>query len=152
VAELADAQDLKSWAAKAACGFDSHPRQAYMNCIHGLDARFCAACNRSDKSKARSAAGRTSLEEILVCLNGELVRATYGAVAELLGVNPRSMGILLGPRRPEASWIVSAENGLPADYDQAEWHPALLSRGEIITSARALLLRMTIRRGRASTT
>jgi catechol 2,3-dioxygenase-like lactoylglutathione lyase family enzyme len=26
VAKLADAQDLKSWAAKAACGFDSHPR------------------------------------------------------------------------------------------------------------------------------
>ncbi len=26
VAELADAQDLKSWVAKAACGFDSRPR------------------------------------------------------------------------------------------------------------------------------
>ena len=122
-----------------------------MNCIHGLDARFCAACNRQDKSKSRSAAASTSLEEILTFLNDEQVRATYGAVAELLGVNPRSMGILLGPRRPEASWIVGAENGLPADYDQAEWHPALLSRGEIITSGRALLLRMTIRRRRAST-
>jgi hypothetical protein len=27
VAELADAQDLKSWVAQAACGFDSRPRQ-----------------------------------------------------------------------------------------------------------------------------
>ena len=26
VAELADAQDLKSWVAQAACGFDSRPR------------------------------------------------------------------------------------------------------------------------------
>ena len=26
VAKLADAQDLKSWIAKAMCGFDSHPR------------------------------------------------------------------------------------------------------------------------------
>jgi hypothetical protein len=123
-----------------------------MKCVHGLDARFCAACNRSGTSQSRRAAAGTSLDEILVFLNDEQVRATYGAVAELLGVNPRSIRILLGPRRPEASWIVAAENGLPADYDQAEWHPALLSRGEIITSGRALLLRMTIRRGRASTT
>ena len=26
VAELADAQDLKSWVPQGACGFDSHPR------------------------------------------------------------------------------------------------------------------------------
>ena len=30
VAELADAQDLKSWAAQAACGFDSHPRHHFL--------------------------------------------------------------------------------------------------------------------------
>jgi hypothetical protein len=120
-------------------------------CIHGLDARFCATCNRPDKSKSRSALGGTSFEEILAFLNHEEVRATYGAVAEVLGVLPRSMGTLLGPRRPEASWIVSAENGLPTDYDQAEWHPALLSRGEIITSGRTLMLRMTVRRGKAPT-
>jgi hypothetical protein len=122
-----------------------------MNCIHGLDARFCATCNRSDKSKSRTAAGTTSLEEILTFLNDEQVRACYGAVAEVLGVSSRSMGSQLGARRPEASWIVSAENGLPTDYDQTEWHPALLSRGEIITSGRTLLLRMTVR-GKASTT
>src|SRR4051812_18106966 len=28
VAELADAQDLKSWVAQAACGFDSRPRHS----------------------------------------------------------------------------------------------------------------------------
>jgi len=123
-----------------------------MNCIHGLDARFCATCNRPDQSKSRSAVGNTSLEEILKFLNDEQVRATYGAVAEVLGVIARSMGSLVGPRRPEASWIVSAENGLPTDYDQSEWHPALLSRGEIITSGRTLLLRMTVRRGKASST
>ena len=123
-----------------------------MKCIHGLDARFCATCSRPDTSKSRSAVGNTSLEEILAFLNDEQVRATYGAVAEVLGVMPRSMATLLGPRRPEASWVVSAENGLPADYDQAEWHPALLSRGEIITSGRTLMLRMTVRRGKAPTT
>src|SRR5688500_8700869 len=123
-----------------------------MKCIHGLDARFCATCNRPDKSKSRSAVGSISLEGILAFLNEEQVRATHGAVAEVLGITTRSMAILLGPRRLEASGVVSAENGLPADYDQTEWHPALLSRGEIITSGRTLLLRMTVRRGKAPTT
>src|SRR5688572_2824834 len=120
-----------------------------MNCIDG---RFCANCNRPGTSKSRSAVGNTSLEEILTFLNDEQVRATYGAVAEVLGVTPRWIGALLGPRRPEASWIVRAENGLPTDCDQTEWHPALLNHGEIITSGRALTLRMTVRRGRASKT
>ena len=67
-----------------------------MNCIHGLDARFCATCNRQDKSKSRTAVGNISLEEILTFLNDEQVRATYGAVAEVLGVVPRAMATLLG--------------------------------------------------------
>jgi hypothetical protein len=37
VAELADAQDLKSWAAKAACGFNSRPRHHKINELR----RFC---------------------------------------------------------------------------------------------------------------
>jgi hypothetical protein len=119
-----------------------------MNCLHGIDVRFCAKCNRSSASGSRSGAGAIGLEEILKFLNDEQLRATDGAVAEVVGVSPRAIGAVLGPHRPEASWVVSAKNGLPADYDQSEWHPALLSRGEIITSGRALLLRMTIRRGR----
>ena len=83
-----------------------------MNCLHGFDARFCAACNRSNARKS-SGASRVGLEEILL---------------KRRGFSERSLGLL-------------------ADYDQTEWHPALLSRGEIITSGRALLLRMTIRRG-----
>src|ERR671930_573986 len=38
VAELAYAQDLKSWAAKAACGFDSRPRHSQHSLRHrGVD-------------------------------------------------------------------------------------------------------------------
>src|SRR5262245_30414226 len=119
-----------------------------MNCIHGLDTRFCATCSRGNTPASHKAAfGRAGLEEILAFLNEEQVRATYGAVAEVLGVVPRSLSAALGPRRPEASWIVSAENGLPTDYDQTDWHPELLSRAEVISSGRALLLRMAIRRG-----
>jgi hypothetical protein len=116
-----------------------------MNCIHGIDARFCARCNRTAQSKSAGSADVT-LEAILALLNAEEVRATYVAVAEALGVPPRALEARLGTRRPEVSWIVSAENGLPNGYDQSEWHPALLSRAEIITSGRALILQMSIRR------
>jgi hypothetical protein len=114
-----------------------------MNCIHGLDSRFCAACNKAGRSGGtRSGAGGPSLADILRFLNDAQIRATYGAVAEVLGVVPRSLGALLGDRRPEASWIVAGANGLPTGYSQDEWHPALLNRGEIIGSGRELLLRM----------
>jgi hypothetical protein len=36
VAKLADAQDLKSWVAQAACGFDSRPRHLRVNGLAGL--------------------------------------------------------------------------------------------------------------------
>ena len=117
-----------------------------MHCIHGIDARFCAACHRTTTSSG-GLVGRTTLDEVLAFLNDEQIRATDGAVAEVVGVVSRALGQHLGPRRPEASWIVSADNGLPTDYDQTEWHPALLSRGEIIKSGRELILRLTIRRG-----
>lgn len=111
-------------------------------CIHGLDARFCAVCNRRSEAKPRRALVLASLDEILQFLNHEQVRATYGAVAEVLGVIPRSMGARLGTHRPEASWIVSATNGLPTDYSEDEWHPALLSQSDVIWSGRLLALRL----------
>jgi hypothetical protein len=114
-----------------------------MNCIHGIDPRFCANCNKIQKApRSRHRAAAVSLDDILRFLNEEQVRATYAAVADVLGVVPRSMGARLGPRRPEASWIVNAYNGLPTDYSQDEWHPALLSQSEIITSGRVLVLRL----------
>jgi hypothetical protein len=85
---------------------------------------------------------------VLRFLNDEQIRATYGAVAEVLGVAPRAMSGQLGPQRPEASWVVSAENGLPTDHDETRWHPELLSCGEVIKSGRELMLRMTIRQGK----
>lgn len=118
-----------------------------MNCIHGIDARFCAACNRGAAQRARSAVGQCSLEEILRFVSDQHVRVTYGAVAEVLGVNPRAIGGVLGPRRPEASWIVNAGTGLPTDYSEDEWDPALLSQAEIISSGRALILRIAAWRG-----
>ena len=48
-------------------------------------------------------------KEILEFLNRHRVRATYGAVADLLGVLPRGVGAMLGEKRPEASWVVNAQ-------------------------------------------
>ena len=115
-----------------------------MNCVHGIDSRFCANCNKVQKApRARSGAAAVSLEDILRFLNEEQVRATSGAVADVLGVVPRSLGSRLSPRRPEASWIVNAFNGLPTEYSEDEWHPKLLSQPEIISSGRVLALRLS---------
>jgi hypothetical protein len=123
-----------------------------MRCAHGLDSRFCAICNRTARDTGASRPGSrvsgTSLDEIVRFLNEEQVRATYGAVAEMLGIPPRSMAAQLGDRRPEVSWIVNQATGLPTDYSGDEVHPALLSRGDIISSGRELALRMTAWRQR----
>jgi len=76
-------------------------------------------------------------------LNNEQVRATYGAVGEVLGVIPRAMGARLGPHSHERSWIVSAETGRPTDYGQNEMHPSLFRADEIISSGMELVMRMT---------
>ena len=83
-----------------------------------------------------------SLAEIVRFLNHHRVRATYGAVAEVLGVIPRSIGARLGTRGIEASWVVNAATGLPTDYEEREKHPALTRSTELITSGRELMKRL----------
>ena len=112
-------------------------------CIHGIDARFCAVCNRPKTAhRPRAAIAQTTLDEILRFLNTEHIRATYSAVAEVLGVAPMSLDVRLGGRRVEASWIVNATDGRPTDYAPDHWHPALLE-SDILTSGAALALRMS---------
>jgi hypothetical protein len=113
-------------------------------CVHGIDSRFCAVCNRTSKaSRPPGAIGSATLPEVLEFLNAEGVRATYGAVGELLGVMPRAMGAQLGPHTRERSWIVSAGTGLPTDYSQDDIHPSLLRSDEIISSGIALAMRLS---------
>jgi hypothetical protein len=113
-------------------------------CVHGLDSRFCAVCNRTSAAgRPRSAIGSVDLADILRFLNQEQVRATYGAVGEALGVIPRGMGARLGPHTQERSWIVNAETGLPTDYSRDDMHPALFRANEIISSGTELVMRMT---------
>jgi hypothetical protein len=109
-----------------------------------MDSRFCAVCHkRTGVGTPRASIGNTTLAEVLAFLNAEQIRATYGAVGELLGVNPKAMGGRLGPRTVDASWIVNAETGLPTDYRGDEMHPALMRREEILRTGTGLVMRMT---------
>jgi alkylated DNA nucleotide flippase Atl1 len=78
------------------------------------------------------------LQDILQYLNKVRTRTTYGVVAKLLGVNPRSVGQLLGERRPDASWVVNSTTGNPTDYSEEEKHPDLYRTDRIITSAEVI--------------
>ncbi len=82
------------------------------------------------------------LADIVAFLNKNHVRATYGAVAQILGVAPRSMGARLGPRHIEASWIVSAGTGLPTGYSPSEIHPDLNTSSPLIRTGDDLRERM----------
>lgn len=82
------------------------------------------------------------LAEIIRFLNQANVRATYGAVAGVLGVVPQSMGARLGPHAMERSWIVNARTGRPTGYTADNIHPALTSNPEIVTTSEELRHRM----------
>lgn len=73
------------------------------------------------------------LNTVLALLNRIRIRATYGAVADVLGTNAQNVGKLLGDRRPEASWVVADdENGRPSGYTREQEHPALYDMNKVI--------------------
>ena len=78
------------------------------------------------------------LKVIIDYLNKVETRCTYGVVAELIGVNSQSVGMHLGERRPEVSWVVNASTGDPTDYKESEKHPNLYRTERIIKSAEVL--------------
>src|SRR5579862_7851603 len=100
-------------------------------CKHGMDLRFCSLCSipRQSTSAPRHLTGQTSasaiytLQDIVRFLNEEKVRATYGAVAEVVGGIAQGIGARLDrlySRSPEASWVVNAETGFPTGYSLHE--------------------------------
>jgi hypothetical protein len=111
-----------------------------------MDERFCSLCRpgqRSSRQPPRHASD-ASLDEILAFLNEQEIRATYGAVAEVLGTIPLAMGALLGTRRPKASWVVAADTGLPTAYEPTDCHPSLFRHSDIIRTAHELRLRLSV--------
>jgi hypothetical protein len=97
-------------------------------CVHGIDSRFCAVCNRTSKaSRPRAAIGSATLPEIQEFLKVEGARATARAIAEVLGVDPRSVTAQLG--------VETADNG----------------SGPSISSGTELLMRLTAWKAQRST-
>jgi hypothetical protein len=74
-----------------------------------------------------------TLDFVLDTLEQGRQRATYGAVARLLGKTPRTLmrGRERGPRH---SWVVNRSNGLPTGYDETLQHPELELNAHVIDS------------------
>lgn len=84
-----------------------------------------------------------NIQQVLDFLNRNKLRAAYRDVADILRVPACALSALLGPRRPEASWVVNEETGKPSGYVEAECHPDLRLH-DIITDAGDLRSRMKL--------
>ena len=74
-----------------------------------------------------------SLDQIVDLLDQHGQRATYGAVARLVGHSPRSL--LKGRDRVRRySWIVNRESGLPTGYADDQIDPRLRESGPVIAT------------------
>ena len=73
-----------------------------------------------------------TLDMIIEILEENTQRATYGAVAGVVGGHPRNVMSHL-PRTPRNSWVVAKANGRPSGYLPHEMHPQLFSTSYVIT-------------------
>lgn len=78
-----------------------------------------------------------NLETILHVLGKYDQRATYEAVAKLLGKSPQSL-MQRRPHCPRDSWIVLKKTGLPSGYSKEDMHPLLTSRSRILKTPKKL--------------
>jgi hypothetical protein len=81
-------------------------------CVHGIDSRFCAVCNRTSKaSRAAGAIGSVTLPEIQEFLKAEQARATARAIADVLGIDSRTLAAQLGGDAAEDGSAPSISSG-----------------------------------------
>lgn len=78
-----------------------------------------------------------SLDNILSTLNQHRQRATYGAVAALVGQTPRQV-MRDKPRARNNSWIVSKTSGRPTGYADADLHPELTANETVLATREEL--------------
>ncbi|HEX8943413.1 MAG TPA: hypothetical protein VF785_09765 [Gemmatimonadaceae bacterium] len=78
-----------------------------------------------------------TIDQILDALDRGRQRATYGAVAALLGTAPRTL--MQGRQRDQRhSWVVSRQSGEPTGYSPEQIHPNLHERPEIFATKEEL--------------
>lgn len=83
----------------------------------------------ADRRKAR--------EAIIDALDNHRQRATYGAVADLIG--GFALGVMQGePKTSRNSWVVAKDTGLPTHYKDHEKHPDLLQSPKVLTTKEEL--------------
>jgi hypothetical protein len=72
-----------------------------------------------------------ALEDVVSFLDQRQIRATYGAVAKVVG---RPATFLLNgiPRAPRYSWIVNQKTLLPTGYTDEQCHPALTKKSFVL--------------------
>ena len=71
------------------------------------------------------------LDQILDALHRNHQRASYGAVAAVIGAAPRTL--MKGRERDQRhSWVVSRKSGEPTGYEPEQMHPALKDSARVI--------------------
>lgn len=92
-----------------------------MNCVHGIDSRFCAVCNKVSAFRPSGAVGSSTLLEILEFLDAEQVTATRRAIADVLGVGPRSLDGQLGVHTGEDGGTDVISSGMELALRMTRW-------------------------------
>jgi hypothetical protein len=78
-----------------------------------------------------------TMDQIIDALDQRHQRATYGAVAAVLNMPPRTL--MQGRERDQRhSWVVSRANGEPTGYQPEQLHPSLRERSEVLDNKEAL--------------
>ena len=77
------------------------------------------------------------MDQILDTLDQARQRATYGAVASVLGKSPR---VLMSGRDRDLrhSWVVSRKSGQPTGYEADQMHPELTRSDRVIETREEL--------------
>jgi hypothetical protein len=78
-----------------------------------------------------------NMDQILDRLNHAHQRATYGAVAAVVGSAPRTL--MSGRERDlRHSWVVSRKNGQPTGYEVDQVHPELMRSERVLETREEL--------------
>jgi len=79
--------------------------------------------------------GSPDLESILARLERYHQRATFGAVAGLLGRGPLTLFDGYPRRTPRTSWVVSKSTGKPTGQEGSALHPDLFKNPNVISNS-----------------
>ena len=112
---------------------DVHAARRIFFAPHAL----CVVGSMNRKSLHEEIFMHWNVESISQVLNRRKIRATYGAVAALIGCIPRNVMNGL-PVSHENSWVVCSRTGLPNGYSAADLHPDLIKLPIIVRDPRRL--------------